>query len=278
MIIDFSDAKFRAWDSQRNKWVYFMLHELLYINTECLTDDQYAFMQLERVGRFTGFRDRNQKEIYEDDIVSMLDVRALDPSTKHFVVEWEFGAFVLRSLDDPDSVYLMHDFWPWIIEHAEVVGNRYELEEVRTENEKDEEKQAAKNSKPKFGLIIDIELEKLKLIADYFNIPLSVFQMSMDELTDFTIRHEPGDVTRIEGVMNTTNQTESKFEPTPGVFIHIELEKLKLISEHYDLPLAVFFMSIDELKGFIAREGSNKKERKKEIIRKLEQLKELLEG
>jgi len=24
----------------------------------------------------------------------------------------------------------MHDFWPHIIEHAEVVGNRYELEEA----------------------------------------------------------------------------------------------------------------------------------------------------
>jgi len=129
MITDFGDVKFRAWDSQRNRWVYFALHEIiLYLDSESSTDDEYAFKQLERVGRFTGFLDRHRKEIYEDDILSMPDIPVPETTTK-FVVEWESGAFILRKLDDRDSVYLMHDHFDLIWFSAEVVGNRFELEE-----------------------------------------------------------------------------------------------------------------------------------------------------
>jgi len=59
--------------------------------------------------------------------------------------------------------------------------------------------------------------------------------------------------------------------------IEIELEKLKLIVEYYDIPLAAFFMSIDELKELIAKEGSRREAIRKETIRKLELLREMLE-
>ena len=59
--------------------------------------------------------------------------------------------------------------------------------------------------------------------------------------------------------------------------IEIELEKLKLIAEYYDIPLAAFFMSTDEWKELIAKEGSRREAIKKETIRKLELLKEMLE-
>ena len=59
--------------------------------------------------------------------------------------------------------------------------------------------------------------------------------------------------------------------------IELELEKLKLIAEYYDIPLATFFMSIDELKELKAKEGSRREAIRKRTIRKLEELREMLE-
>ena len=41
--------------------------------------------------------------------------------------------------------------------------------------------------------------------------------------------------------------------------IELELEKLKLIADYYDFPLAAFFMSVDELKELKAKEGTRMK-------------------
>ena len=55
--------------------------------------------------------------------------------------------------------------------------------------------------------------------------------------------------------------------------IELELEKLKLIAEHYDIPLAAFFMTTDELKELKAREREAIRER---TIRKLKILRDML--
>jgi len=57
--------------------------------------------------------------------------------------------------------------------------------------------------------------------------------------------------------------------------IEIELEKLKLIAEYYDFPLATFFMSIDELKELKNKERSRKEAIKREL-EKLEKIREIL--
>ena len=62
-----------------------------------------------------------------------------------------------------------------------------------------------------------------------------------------------------------------------GDKIEIELEKLKLIADYYELPLAVFFMSIDELKELKAKEGTRMKAIRKEL-EKLEKIREIIEG
>ena len=59
--------------------------------------------------------------------------------------------------------------------------------------------------------------------------------------------------------------------------IEIELEKLKLIAEYYDIPLAAFFMSTDELKELIAKEGTRMKAIRKEL-EKLERIREIIGG
>ena len=57
--------------------------------------------------------------------------------------------------------------------------------------------------------------------------------------------------------------------------IELELEKLKLIADYYELPLAVFFMSIDELKELKAIEGTRMKAIRKEL-EKLEKIREII--
>ena len=57
--------------------------------------------------------------------------------------------------------------------------------------------------------------------------------------------------------------------------IEIELEKLKLIAEYYNFPLATFFMSVDELKELKNKERS-RKEAIREELEKLEKIREIL--
>ena len=57
--------------------------------------------------------------------------------------------------------------------------------------------------------------------------------------------------------------------------IEIELEKLKLIAEYYNFPLATFFMSVDELKELKNKERSRKEAIRKEL-EKLEKIREIL--
>jgi len=57
--------------------------------------------------------------------------------------------------------------------------------------------------------------------------------------------------------------------------IEIEFEKLKLIADYYELPLAVFFMSVDELKELKAKEGTRMKAIRKEL-EKLERIREII--
>lgn len=57
--------------------------------------------------------------------------------------------------------------------------------------------------------------------------------------------------------------------------IEIEPEKLKLIAEYYEFPLATFFMSVDELKKLKNKERS-RKEAIREELEKLEKIREIL--
>ena len=56
--------------------------------------------------------------------------------------------------------------------------------------------------------------------------------------------------------------------------VEIELEKLRLIAEYYEFPLAVFFMPLEELKKLKGRTRMKEVQKK---LEKLEKIREILE-
>ena len=123
--------KFRAWDKYRNK----MNYEVMVGN--CDTDDEnwtcpiiwieeekdwLHFDDYECIMQSTGLKDKNGKEIFEGDIVQVLD------STYTVFYDNEKGSYRLKPHDDRWNVDYMSNF-----SHGgnfEVVGNIYENKEL----------------------------------------------------------------------------------------------------------------------------------------------------
>jgi hypothetical protein len=111
------EIKFRAWYEEM---LYFQMNGLPQVVGECLDGGQpIPIMQ------YTGFKDKNDKEIYEGDII-----RVEGPMRLPHEVVWWSGGFSLRPYDEPafDGMQelgraLPEDLW-------EVIGNIYENPEL----------------------------------------------------------------------------------------------------------------------------------------------------
>ena len=78
---------------------------------------------------YTGYFDKNRKEICQADLVYMTDVYSNLLDDKLYVVTWENGAFLLKSIENAYH-YEMFDWGNLITDSAEIVGNIYENPEL----------------------------------------------------------------------------------------------------------------------------------------------------
>lgn len=124
--------KLRAWDKESKKWLNTNVDEFtpgyfLLLNGDlgCYSEDgdfmtgSYIGSDIELV-QFTDRFDKNDKEIYEGDILKFSSL---------WVVEWNDGAFIAKTLDGTKRIFELRGN---DLSKFEVVGNIYENPELLT--------------------------------------------------------------------------------------------------------------------------------------------------
>ena len=113
------EIKFRAWDNDCEKMFFDItfeniINQAIEYNTHWFLETNYILMQ------YTGLKDKNNKEIYENDIIKSTKYDSNTGIRKDFIWEiiFEDGAF----LRDTGGIW-------------EIIGNRYENPELFEEIE-----------------------------------------------------------------------------------------------------------------------------------------------
>lgn len=125
------EIKFRAWEKSLKQIIPVdnIDFEKRMVNTESVWRmfDEIELMQ------YTGLKDKNDKEIYEGDIVEIHDgtITAFRTSGKH-IIEWWNGQFVFQANSHEEDDYINFGWWVRSNNHSaslkqiEVIGNIYE--------------------------------------------------------------------------------------------------------------------------------------------------------
>ncbi len=117
------EIKFRAWDEEGKKMIYWTLNDLLVRFNTSEYDGNDRPSALFDWMQYTGLKDVNEKEVYEGDIV-----RDVSNSDLIFEIKWHddnLGYYMPREYDDEYS-------WTITEPDLEVIGNIYENPELLT--------------------------------------------------------------------------------------------------------------------------------------------------
>jgi len=118
------EIKFRAWDKENKEMVEVELlgkRVLLCKNGEWENIEDFEVMQ------FTGLCDKNNREIYEGDVLK-------NDYGELWVVVWEGTGFMLSFNGDSKNIYSVNEYY---FSSCEVIGNIYENPEL-SEGDNDE--------------------------------------------------------------------------------------------------------------------------------------------
>lgn len=109
--------KFRMWNKDLEKME--VVTNMVFGDAGDLSDANVTIIPDEGIlMQFTGFKDKNKKEIYEGDIVR--DTRSDETLD---VIEWSGQGFAMSEYDEVDDIFYCPKEW-------EVIGNIYENPEL----------------------------------------------------------------------------------------------------------------------------------------------------
>ncbi len=122
------DIKFRAWHDQQNEWWYFTLDELVDAGNKNEIQKHGAFLKHRTL--FTGLLDKNEKEIYEGDILQDLISGVKWTVVFGFNKKYAFTGWYVENKEIGRTPTLNGDYGGDKNPHVEIIGNIYQNPEL----------------------------------------------------------------------------------------------------------------------------------------------------